>query len=72
MLLKHTHGGNTMSNFIINALPGIIIAIFASFLTSSLALQKFYSEKWWERKEKAYTEIIDALYHLITYCEVQK
>ncbi len=35
-------------------------------------MRKFYSEQWWQRKERAYVEIIDALYALIQHCEIQK
>jgi len=51
---------------------GIIIAVVSSFFTTKLALKKFYSEKWWEKKESAYAEIINALYDLIQYCEIKK
>lgn len=53
-------------------IAAVISAIIAAYLSSRLALRKFYSEKWWERKERAYVEIIDAFYDLIQYCEIQK
>ena len=60
-----------MIDIIIKIVPGIIIAIFTSsitaYLTAKWSLKRFYSEKWWERKEKAYSEIIDALYDLLQY-----
>ena len=65
-------GEKSMEEFLLKILPGIIIAIFASYLAAKWSLKKFYSEKWWERKEIAYAEIIDALYDLIQYCEIQK
>lgn len=61
-----------MIDFLLKALPGIVSAIIASYLAANWSLRKFYSEKWWERKERAYTEIIDALYDLLQYCEIQK
>lgn len=64
--------GYIMTTFLLNALPGIVAAIIASCLTAKLALRGFYSEKWWERKEKAYSEIIEALYDLLQYCEIKK
>ena len=62
----------TMLEFLMNALPGIISAIIASYFAARWSLRKFYSEKWWERKEKAYGEIMDALYDLLQYCEIKK
>ena len=61
-----------MIESLLKILPGIITAIIASYLAAKWSMRKFYSEKWWERKEKAYTEIIDALYDLLRYCEIQK
>lgn len=61
-----------MMEFILKALPGVITAIIASYLAAKWSLRKFYSEKWWERKEHAYVEIIDALYDLVQYCEIKK
>jgi len=38
------------------------VSIFlASWLTVRLALQRFYTQKWWERKAQAYSEIIGSL-----------
>ncbi|RZI40004.1 hypothetical protein EGT07_26285 [Herbaspirillum sp. HC18] len=53
-------------------LPSILTAIVASYLTARLSLRKFYSEKWWDKKERAYTEIIESLYDLLQYCEIKK
>ena len=61
-----------MLDIFLKILPGIITAIIASYLAAKWSMRKFYSEKWWERKEKAYTEIIDSLYDLLRYCEIQK
>jgi hypothetical protein len=61
-----------MYEFLLKALPGVISAIIASYLAARWSLRKFYSEKWWERKEKAYADIIDTLYDLLQYCEIQK
>lgn len=61
-----------MTDFLIKILPGIVTAVLASYLAARWSLRKFYSEQWWQRKERAYTEIIDALYDLIQYCEIKK
>jgi hypothetical protein len=59
-------------NILVKILPGIVVAVFSSFLASKWAMNKFYTEKWWDRKEKAYTEIINALYDLVQYYNVYK
>lgn len=61
-----------MYDVFIKALPGIIVAIFSSFLASRWALNKFYAEKWWGRKEQAYREIINVLYDIIQYFRIHK
>jgi hypothetical protein len=33
-------------------------------MTVWLALRRFYREKWWEAKMRAYTDIIQALHHM--------
>ncbi|MDH2634534.1 hypothetical protein [Acinetobacter nosocomialis] len=35
-------------------------------------MKKFYTEKWWDRKEQAYTEIINALYDMLQFYKVYK
>ena len=53
-------------------LPGILVAIFSSWLSAQWALRKFYSEKWWDRRERAYSEIVNSLYDLVQYFSVHK
>lgn len=58
----------SMTDFLIKITPGIVAAIVAS----RLAVNKFYKERNWDRKEKAYAEIINALYDMIKYFRIQK
>lgn len=57
-----------VTEFFVRILPGLIIAFFAARWAAS----KFYAEKSWERKERAYEEIIHALYDLIRYFRIHK
>jgi hypothetical protein len=41
------------------------VAVFASILSVNLAMRRFYSEKWWERKAEAYSRIVEELYHVL-------
>ena len=59
---------SSVIDFLIKITPGIVAAIVAS----RLAVNKFYKEKSWERREKAYAEIINALYDLIKYFRIHK
>lgn len=40
-----------------------------SFLTVQLSLRRFYSERWWERKADAYTDIIEALHAKLEFLD---
>jgi len=50
----------------------IISPFLAAFLSVKWALEKNYKEKWWERKEVAYRELIDSIYDIVQYCEIEK
>ena len=53
----------------INLVTGLVIARVTAVLTVKLALKRFYSEKWWERKSEAYGAIIEALHHVREYAD---
>jgi hypothetical protein len=44
-----------------NLLSSIVVAIITATVTVWLSFRRFRSEKVWERKERAYSEIVDAL-----------
>src|SRR3989442_842823 len=60
-----------MTEILPHMLSGLF-AVGAVYLTAQLALRKFYSEKWWERKANTYVQIIEALYDLLQYCEIKR
>ncbi|EMM0853682.1 hypothetical protein ISO73_15720 [Morganella morganii subsp. morganii] len=45
----------------VNSAVGLITGGFAAVITSRIAINKFYKEKWWERKSQSYNTLIDAL-----------
>lgn len=47
--------------------PGLLIAIFTSLLTVRLSIRKFHSERWWERKEQAYSNLLEIIYGYVSY-----
>jgi hypothetical protein len=61
-----------MTDILIKILPGIVSAILASYLAARWSLKKIYSEKWWERRERAYSDIITSIYDIMQYCEYQR
>ncbi|MCH8093050.1 MAG: hypothetical protein IH953_00510 [Chloroflexi bacterium] len=57
------------SQILIILVPGLFIAVATSIITVRLSLRQFYSERWWERKATAYSEIIESLYRMRVYIE---
>ena len=52
---------------VVSFATAIVVAVVTAFLTVHLALKRFYSEKWWERKAEAYSAILEALHHVRNY-----
>ncbi len=55
-----------------NLAVSIVSGAIAAFLGAWWAIRKFYAERNWERRERAYEEIIHALYDITRYCAFQK
>jgi len=43
---------------------GSITGIIAAYFTTRITLSRFYNEKWWERKNQAYTELVNNLFKM--------
>jgi hypothetical protein len=48
-----------------------LIAVGGAYLSAIWAVHRAHQEKWWDRKEHTYSEIIDALLDITRYLEVQ-
>lgn len=51
-------------DFFSKAGVGVITGAVAAIVTAKVALNRFYYEKWWERKSSAYNQLIDNLFEL--------
>lgn len=60
-----------MEDVVVRIVTAIFIAVVSAFVTVRLSLNRFYVEKWWERKANAYTTIIEAIHHMRHYCNEQ-
>jgi len=49
---------------LITLISSLLVAIVTAQWTVRLALRRFYSEKWWERKSAAYTAIFESMHHI--------
>jgi hypothetical protein len=45
-------------------------AIVAAYLSARWTTARAYEQRWWERKERAYSEIVEALYDVIAYFDL--
>ena len=45
-------------------------AVAAAYLSARWTTARAYEHRWWERKEKAYSEIVEALYDVILYFDL--
>ena len=45
----------------------MLIAVVSSLLAVRLALWRFHSEKWWERKAELYSRLLEALFEILDY-----
>ncbi len=50
-------------------LTGLIVALPSSILGSYLALRKYRSEKWWDKRVSHHLDTISALNDIIIYCD---
>ena len=54
-----------MSSFMLDIIKSLLIGVGVSgitaWITVKLALRRFYTKKWWERRVQAYSEIIGSL-----------
>ncbi|MBS0580636.1 MAG: hypothetical protein JSR36_15370 [Proteobacteria bacterium] len=49
---------------LLSVVSSLLVGLVTAVVTVRLALRRFYSEKWWERKSAAYTEILESTHHL--------
>ncbi|WP_024334653.1 hypothetical protein [Desulfotignum balticum] len=52
-----------------NILPGVVVAFITSIVTVKLSINKFRSERWWERKADTYSKIVTSIHQLLACCE---
>ena len=45
-------------------LTSLIVGTVIAYLTVRLSIRQFYSQRWWDRKAEAYTDILEAIYNM--------
>lgn len=51
-------------DFSFKYLSPLLVAVVAAIFSTKFALNKFYKEKWWEKRLEAFTEIINIAYRI--------
>jgi hypothetical protein len=46
---------------IVALIPALLVAVITAWLTVKLSIKRFHSERWWERKAQAYSDILEQL-----------
>jgi hypothetical protein len=59
-----------MVNLVTPIILPFLTAIVAAWLSAFWAVRRTYKERWWDRKERCYAEIIKALYDQLRYSEL--
>jgi hypothetical protein len=61
---------NPIETILLQVVLSLLVAATTAFLTVWLSLRRFYREKWWEAKMRAYTEVIQALHHMKWHLDI--
>jgi hypothetical protein len=48
-------------------LPGMAIAVLSAWITVRLAIRRFHQERWWDKKEAAYSNLLEVLHRFKRY-----
>jgi len=49
---------------------GLATTVCAAYFSALWATRHAFKQRWWDRKEKAYSEIIDALHDMLRYSDL--
>jgi hypothetical protein len=54
----------TIQTILVQIGLSLLVAVTTALLTVWLSLRRFYREKWWEAKMRAYSDLIQSLHHM--------
>jgi hypothetical protein len=52
---------------LVGLVPAILVAVVTSVITVNLALRRFRQERWWDKKQAMYSELLETLHGLKRY-----
>lgn len=62
--------GEWWQPFLVTLPVNLAVGAISALITARLALRRFRDEKWWERRCEKYTNILESLHVVKTYCDV--
>lgn len=62
---------NLLDLMLTKLLPSLLVAVVTALVTVKLALKRFHSERWWEKKADSYSRIVESLHQMKAWCEDQ-
>ncbi len=58
---------DSVEQVLLTVLPGLVVGVLTAVVANRLTLNRFYTERWWERKADTYSKIMESLYHMVNY-----
>jgi len=58
-----------LKGILIGLIPALMVSVATALITVRLSLRQFHSQKWWEKQNEAYSQIVEQLSYLVYYYE---
>jgi len=56
-----------VKGILIGLIPALVVSVTTAIITVRLSLSQFHSQRWWEKRAEAYSQIMEQLSYLIYY-----
>lgn len=56
-----------VKGMLIALIPALVVSVVTAIITVRLSLSQFHSERWWDKRAEAYSQIMEQLSYLIYY-----
>ena len=56
-----------LKGILIGLIPALVVSVATAFITVRLSLRQFHSQRWWEKRAEAYSQIMEQLSYLVYY-----
>ena len=56
-----------LQGILVALIPALAVSVITAYITVRLSLKQFYSQRWWDKKAEAYSQILEHLSYLKYY-----